>query len=366
MIRILVVITTGFVSDGGLTNAFMNYFRVMNKEGMVIDVASMNEPEKEIRKEIEDAGGSYYRLPDKRKSPVKYLNAFRKCSKGYDVVHVHGNSPTMAGELFLAKINGVKTRIAHCHTSRGQHPFMNVFCSPVFLKSYTCGLAVSQKAGDWIYKNHPYSVFYNAVHLDKYAVDENGRQAVRKMYGVSEKEFVIGHVGKINRQKNHSFLLDVFAALVPQDTDIKLLLIGDGPLRKEIEEKARKLGVYEKVIFTGTKSDLGKYYSDIDLFMFPSVWEGFGLALLEAQACGLSCITSVNVTKETDKTGNVSFLNFDINLWLEEFKKIKDSYSVCNRGQESMLAIRKIITGGLDCKTNAERLRQLYLRGYFE
>ena len=358
--KILVVITTKFVKCDGLTNAFMNYYRFMDKRGLQIDVASMNEPESDLRCAIEQEGGKYYRLPDKRKKPLRYLKAFNDVCRGYDVVHIHGNSATMAGELVLAKICRVQKRLAHCHNTRTEHPLMNFILKPFFWKSYTKGIAVSKAAGDWLYGRHPYTILYNVIDTEKFRFDKDARRIIRGNYQIDDDTVLIGNVGKLNLQKNHAYLLDVFSCIYNDGKKSKLMIIGDGPLRGEIERKTKSLGLENDVIFVGMINDPSKYYSAMDVFMFPSAFEGFSIAMIEAQASGLQCIVSTGVSPESDVTGNVRYLNFNVSKWVEEYESVLDMRG-STRKEISSRAIDGICAKGLDSRASGGRLREIYL-----
>lgn len=360
MKKVLVVITTELKKDSGIANAFMNYYRFMDKNGLQIDVASMNEPEADLRCEIEQEGGTYYRLPDKRKEPIRYLKVFYDICRGYDIVHIHGNSATMAGELVLARINHVQKRLVHCHNTRTEHPIMNFILKPFFRKSYTKAIAVSKAAGDWLYGSHPYTILYNAIDTGKFRFDKDARRMIRGGYQIDDDTVLIGNVGKINLQKNHSYLLEVFGRIRNDGKKVKLIIIGDGPLRDETERKAKSLGLENDVIFAGMISNPSKYYSAMDIFMFPSVFEGFSIAMIEAQASGLQCIVSTGISPESDVTGNVQYLEFDVSKWVGEYNAVLDAVRG-TREEMSNRAINDICAKGLDSRVSGGRLREMYL-----
>ena len=355
--KVLVVITTGFVSWGGLTNAFMNHYRKMDMNGLCIDVASMNEPDLDLVEELSKNKGKYHRLPDKRRNTVQYLKQFFMLCKGYDVVHVHGNSSTMAAELILAKVQGVDIRIAHCHTNKCMHPIMNWLCSPFLLYAQTIGLAVSDEAA-WVYKKCRYTVLQNTIDTTKYEFNENSRKRIRKAYGISNDEVVIGHCGKFYEAKNHKFLLEVFAKIYKEKSNVRLLLVGDGVLRNQIEKQAKELGINSAVIFTGMQNDTSFFYSAMDFFLLPSLYEGFGLVLLEAQAAGLDCLVSDNVPRRTSVTDNVMILKLDVDLWRKMFIENYHSY---DRKKRSIQDIERIVQKGYDSSTVAQKLKDIYL-----
>lgn len=364
MKKILVVITTGFVSWGGLTTAYMNYYRVLDKENLLIDFASMNEVEEDLKKEIGEEGGCYYQLSDKRKKPFRYLLDLNRLlgKNHYDVIHVHGNSATMAGELVLARYNKVLVRIAHCHTSQVQHPIMNQLLLPFFIRSYTVGIACSKVAGDWLYPNGTFEIFHNVINTVKYRFNADHRNHIRKLYKIEDK-FVIGHVGKLYEAKNHRFLLEIFKEIYSKNQDVILLLVGDGHLREELEEWVDRSRLNEAVIFAGMQDNAAPFYCGMDVFLFPSLYEGFGLAAVEAQCSGLLCVLSNSLTRETKIAEDTSYIELEKRLWVEEATRKLCQINQEFRSKRSNEAIHQIEVLGLSDRKEARKLRALYLAG---
>ena len=171
---------------------------------------------------------------------------------------------------------------------------------------------------------------------------------------------MIGHVGRFVEQKNHSFLLDVFDQMYKIDNNVKLLLLGDGPLLPKIEEKAKKLGVKDKVIFAGSKMNVWNYYSMMDLFIFPSLYEGLGMTAIEAQANGLYCIVSDNITKEVMATNNIEFMSTQQSpkLWAEEAMRHINCRIQINYFAEN----EKMLQSVFNIKNQAKKLLFCYQR----
>jgi len=360
MKKVLVLISTKFVTYGGLTNAFMNYYRNMDKTDLIIDVASTLDADEVLIKEIECNGGKYIALPDKRKNIIKYIKKFNFVCRGYDVIHVNGNSATMGLELMIAKKNKIPVRIAHCHSTKTSFPLYNFILTPIFNKSYTNGLAVSDMAG-WVYGKRKFRVLNNAIDTSKYAYNEQQRAKIRKQYGISDFDLVLGHVGKIYEAKNHKFLIQLFHELSKNEKNVKLLIVGDGILRSEIEDEIDKYNLNDRVIITGMQNETAPFYSAIDLFLFPSIFEGFGLAILEAQASGLNVLASEAVPRMVDIAKCVTFLPLNIERWLSEaLKKISDSEAT-NRILTSNNNIKKIIDKNYDIKKCSNELRKIYI-----
>lgn len=309
--KVLIVITTDFVPYGGLTTVMMNYYRVMNKENLQIDFASTNDPCDELKQELAQNGSKYFDLGSRKYSPMHYMKKLATVLKmeKYDVIHVNGNSSTMAMELVTAKLVGVPSRIAHVHTTRSKYPYANVVLHPIFATSYTTALAVSKQAGDWLYGKN-YTLLNNAINTAKYKFNVDVREKMRKKYELTGK-FVIGTVGKLNPPKNHIHLLQTFAEYSKKDETAMLVIAGGGELEQHLKAKAAELGVASKVIFLGMYSDIAGILQAFDAFVFPSLFEGLGLAIIEAQAAGLPCVASTAVPQETNVTPYISYLDLD-------------------------------------------------------
>lgn len=296
MKKVLVVITTAFVRTGGLTSVMMNYWRTMDRAGLSFDFASTNEIDDLLLNEISESGCHYYQLPPRKQVP-KYFNILCKLCKGYDVVHVHANSATSVIELMAAKIAGVPKRIHHNHTSKTQHPFLNKILHPIFVRSYTDAVACSDAAGEWLFGKGNYIVLPNAIDVDKFKYNPQTRHIIRDEFGIKNHEFVVGHIGKFMDAKNHEFLIKVFAIYHSKHPQSKLLLVGDGEWRPRIESWVAESGCAEAIILAGLRSDIPAIVQAFDVFVFPSIYEGLPLTVLEAQSSGLPCLISSSVAQ---------------------------------------------------------------------
>lgn len=359
MKRILVVISTSFVPYGGLTTVMMNYYRSMNKEGLIIDFASTNTPDKKLITELEANGGHYYCL-GARKKILSYRKNLKTvlCSNRYDIIHVNANSTTAFLELSVAKKCGVKNRIMHNHNSICNSKFLHALLIRPFQKSYTTAIACSDLAGDWLFGKDNYILLNNAIDTEKFSFHPEWREKIRSSLGVTDG-YLLGHVGKINEQKNHIFLIDIFAEFVKKCPRSKMVLIGDGPLRNEIQEKVKSLQLENDVIFVGMVSNVNEYLSALDCLVFPSKWEGLPLSLIEAQSTGLKCATSLNVTKQANITGKVVYISLDEapTVWADTLCRFKDYDREAEFAENANLIKQR----GYDVHINSSRLRQIYI-----
>ena len=164
--------------------------------------------------------------------------------------------------------------------------------------------ACSKEAGEWLFgkrivEGDKFQVIYNAIDCDRFAFREADRQSVRKEYGI-ENNFVVGHVGRHTAPKNPLFLLEVFSEIYKKDDTARLLQLGQGEMTAQMKQKCRELGIEDVVIFAGARQDVERYYSAMDVFLFPSAWEGFGMSTIEAQVSGLHVVVSDSVPSSTD------------------------------------------------------------------
>ena len=153
---------------------------------------------------------------------------------------------------------------------------------------------------------------HNGVDLDVYKYDEGNRRKIRRECGIADEQIVIGHIGRFNQQKNHKFLIEVFSEVLKQKPNALLMLVGDGKKKNEIKEQIKSLGIEESVIFTGIRSDVPALLSAMDVFVFPSFYEGMPNTVIEAQATGLPCVIADTITEEASFTGLVKYISLQV------------------------------------------------------
>ena len=357
MKNILVIITTSMVTYGGLTTVAMNYYRQSDQDLFHMDFASTNDIDNRLLKELEKNRSQYIKLP--KRGSLSYIFTLYKLLRKYDIVHIHGNSATTTIELLSALLAKTDKRIVHIHSTRCSHLIIHKLLKPIFKKCYTDAVACSKAAGKWIFSEGDYTVLNNAIDLGEYSYDLKARNQIRSAYHLDDTCFVIGHVGKLNKQKNHMFLLDIFNEVLKVKGHAKLMLVGDGDLKEKIERKAVRLKIRENVIFCGMQSSAKKYFSAFDCFVFPSLWEGIGLALLEAQANGLNCIISDSIPLEAEISEGIHRMSLtqNANIWA---KSICDNKEI-NRHIKSADNCRALSKYGYDIKQNKSALEDLYL-----
>ena len=271
-IRVLHVVTQ--MAYGGLETMLMNYDRHLDHQQVQFDFLEHRDAVTDYDREILEMGGKIYRLP--RLNPfspayLKALDAFFAEHPEYRIVHVHLDCMS-AIPLKYAKKNGVPVRIAHAHNSNEVKNYkfpLKLYFKRFIPKYATWFYACGEEAGKWIYGGRDFSVLNNAIDSRSFVFNESTRQMVRQTFKIEQNTLLVGHVGRISPQKNHTFLIDVFSELVKIHPDSKLLLVGQGDLEQTIRDKVNSLGLSERVIFAGIRSDVNVLMQAMDVFIFP-------------------------------------------------------------------------------------------------
>lgn len=311
-VRILHVV--GGMNVGGVETWLVQVLRNIDREQYRMDFLVHTDKPCVYDEEIRSLGSAIIPCLHPTNLPLYAFNFFRALKQygPYDVVHshVHHFSGFIA---WLSKLAGVPARIVHSHsdTSTLRRPkqfFRESYlrCTKYLIKMCaTAGLACSRQAAKDLYgetweKDERWRLLYCGVDLKPFRASVD-RLEVRKEFGIADDAFVLGHVGRFSAVKNHSLLIDIFAEVVRQEPRAHLLLIGDGPLRDEVVEKVNRLGLQSKVSFAGIRSDVPKLMKGaMDIFVFPSCYEGLGLVIIEAQAAGIPCIINATLPAELD------------------------------------------------------------------
>jgi glycosyltransferase involved in cell wall biosynthesis len=358
MLKILVISTVG-LGLYGITNSIMNYYRAMDKNDMQIDFLTPNEIPEHLKKEIKSNGGNIYEGITRNSNVLNYMKQLSKIIKKgkYDIVHAHGNSRTLAIEMLAAKMCRVKVRISHCHNSTCDHKSAHKLLRPIFNNSYTHGFACSNIAGRWLYGNRPFTVINNGIPVSNFIYNEKDRMELRQKLNFASNK-VIGHIGHMSFQKNQEFLIKIFAEIYKKDSSYRLLLIGDGDLRDALQKQIEEYGLNPAVCLYGETTEVSKLLQAMDVFVFPSRFEGFGMVVIEAQAAGLPCVVSEAVPSEAKLTEEVSFVSLDasIETWIN---KIMEA-SLSDRAVRSEVNNRLVQNSDYNIKNEAGKLKKLY------
>ena len=318
-IRVLQIV--GIACNGGVEAVVLNYYRHMDKSKVQFDFVVHKHPEENFVAEVKKGGGRLYEVTPYTQNIFAFTHEIYRIIKdgNYDIVHSNMNS--MSGfPLFAAWLAGAKVRILHNHTTdakteglrtilkRVLRPFAKMFANRYW--------ACSNLAGEWMYgkkavQSGKITIIPNAIDLEKFAFNPDKRKLLRQKLGL-ENKFVLGHIGRFVYQKNHSFLIDVFAEVVKVKPEARLMLVGDGELRKTIEEKVVSLGLQDKVLFLGNRNDVADLYNAMDIFLLPSHYEGLPVVGVEAQANGLKRLFSDKVTEESKLLEETMFIPLNL------------------------------------------------------
>lgn len=346
---------------GGTQALLMNIYRNIDRSKIQFDFL-VEYPNKQFYDdEIISLGGKiYYTNVRNDLNIYKFEKELKKIiiSNDYKIVHVHAYTIGYFC-LKIAKKCNVPIRIAHSHNNETVHDFKYIpklLLQRLYTIYATDLFACSDEAGKYLFKNKKFNIMRNAIDSKKFMYNEKIRNDIRNELMIQDN-LVIGHVGRFHQQKNHKFLLDVFAKIREKRVNAKLLLIGTGPLEDEIKMKVNNLGLDNDVIFLGNRKDMCKIYQGMDIMIFPSIFEGFGIVTIEAQASGVPVLCSNNLPKEVEITPICKKLSLDesAEVWAEEALKLLEM----NYSKESMQA--KIIESGFDVSTTAMDIQNYYL-----
>jgi glycosyltransferase involved in cell wall biosynthesis len=302
MIKVLQFL--GSMGYGGVETWLMHVWRHIDRTKFQFDFCYTKPQPGAYAPEIESLGGRMVACRLDQRNPFGFARRFRALlRKGqYSVVHSHVHH--FSGFVIrLAHRAGVPMRIAHSHSTsdgKGSGPSRILYHALMkhwIRKHATHGLAASGDAAVSLFglnwqSDSRFRVVHCGIDLERFRQDVC-RQAVRQELGIPLNALVVGHVGSFRPPKNHAFLLQIAAEVLKMRPDVRFLLVGDGPLRPQIEARARDLGIEKNVIFAGVRSDVPRLMlGAMDVFLFPSLWEGLGIVLVEAQAAGLRCVSS--------------------------------------------------------------------------
>lgn len=351
---------------GGVESVVMNYYRHIDREKVQFDFICDSDSTNIPYDEIEKLGGKVILIPPYQKV-FKYHRELKKILKqeGYKIVHSHINVLSVFS-LFAAKKAGVPIRIAHSHSTTNRkewkknivkiilRPFSTIYATEYF--------ACTEHAGKWMFgkknlERQKIHILNNAIDLDKFKRNEKNRKLKRKELGVYDDEFIIGHVGRFVSQKNHEFLIDVFKKIHDKNSNARLMLIGQGPLMERVKNKIENLELTEFVTFLGQRLDVCELYQTFDMFVLPSIYEGLGMVLVEAQAAGVPCIASTEVPDVAKVAENFLFLSLSAGAeyWAEQIINKPESR------EEKEKIYDKLSRCGFNIKLEAKKLLDYYL-----
>lgn len=365
--KLLVVIQ--LIRRGGVELAAVNFAKNLDKSKFDISFLLLNpyEPQDDaLKQELVLDGCKIINMPENAGGyfgKYKFIKNLIKNEK-YDAVHSH--TIFFSGiVLMAAKRCGVKVRAAHSHTIKWNRqenlPYKLYKYVMRFLLNINANykLACSQAAGDFLYGEKAYrkhgQFIANAINIAAFSYNCDSRQDIRKAFNISQNQLLVGHVGSIYKIKNQTFLIDIFSEIIKKRPDAKLILVGEIFDKDPVAQKIEQYNLQDKVIFAGSQKDISKFYSAMDIMIFPSLHEALPLSLIEAQASKLPCLVSDTVTKEVKFNENVDFLPLSAapSVWADEALSLikTDRQSVCT---DELCKV-------YDIKSVSAQLEQIYL-----
>lgn len=350
---------------GGVEAVIMNYYRNIDHDKIQFDFICDEDSTNIPYDEIEKLGGKVILISPYQKI-FSYQKELKKVLKDGNYKIVHSNINTLSVfPLRAAKKVGVPVRIAHSHSTTNKKEWKKNLLklilrpfSKVYATDYIC---CSELAGRWLFGNKTYDsgrvfLLNNAIDIEKYTYNEKIRKEKRKELGINSSTLVIGHIGRFVAQKNHTFLIDIFNEIHKKNSDSKLLLAGQGPLVNDIKEKVNKLNLNDSVTFLGQRSDSNELYQAFDIFLLPSLYEGLPVVGVEAQAAGLLCYLSSDMTKETKVLNSTTIMSLSDTSeeWAQSILSGSSEYKRINTKKE-------ISKNGFSIKEEAKKLEDKYL-----
>lgn len=311
-INVLMILPTLRVSNG-VGSFAMSYYRKLDHKRVHMDFVLYHHVEGPYIEEIESNGDHVFALP-RLESVKAHLAACKKIltDKKYDIVH--NNSLTITLPIMMLARRRVPVRILHSHSSKlgedRRRQTRNQLFIPMMLFPVNRYAACSSLAGKAIFGRKPFDIIPDVIHTDAFRFSEETREEIRRQEKC-EGKFVIGSVGRICDAKNPFFAIDVMERVIGEHPEVEYWWLGSGNLDEQVREYIKSKGLEDKIILKGSRSDIGKYYQAMDLFIMPSKFEGFGLACVEAQTAGLYCVVSDQLIRELDFTGNVGVVPID-------------------------------------------------------
>lgn len=298
--------------------------------------------------------------PANRHNYIKYSLFWHRFFKEnhFDALYYNTCDIVSIDMLRFAKSAGIPVRIIHSHNTGIQQRMhfwhrisekRNHIVLPNFATHF---FACSEVAGKWMFAETPFQVIKNGIELSKYSFHANTRARCRDALGI-DNELLIGCVGRLENQKNLIYAIRLIEYMTSKKMDAHLAVIGDGSLRKELEDEAKSCGVMEHISFLGNRDDVNEWYSAFDCLLMPSLFEGLPFVLVEAQAAGLPCVVSSNVSEEANLTGLVHYLSLDAPLqeWSDTIRSVS--------GKERPDTRQQLIDAGYSIEETAKTVSDL-------
>ncbi|WP_066067749.1 glycosyltransferase family 1 protein [Neobacillus soli] len=364
--RILHIVSS--MERGGAETLIMNVYRNLDRSKIQFDFITHSIQKGDYEDEISELGGKIFKIASLGQlGPFLYLKELMKIMKSNVFVAVHSHTDYQSGfPALAAKLCGIKKRICHSHSTNWQKGYSQkekitlTILRSIIRVGATDYCSCSEEAAQFLFGNRKVNILKNGIDLNQFVRNKTSdRKSVMEELKLPESVKIIGHVGRFSESKNHIFLLKVLKKLVDQDNRYVALLIGDGPLRTQIEKEAEMLGILNQIRFLGVRADISRLMNAFDVFLFPSKFEGFGIVTIEAQCSGTPCVISDTVPKTTDMgLGLASFVS--LNACFEDWcTNIKEALSM-ERPASNMI-LKEISKRGYNIQSNVNDWIELYV-----
>lgn len=304
---------------GGIETYLYKLYNNINRDEFHFDFLVIGHKEPCWYSEFTNMGSTFYNITPRNRNPFKNRTELDSLFKEqeFDILHCHLNTLSYIEPVLSALKNNIPV-IVHSRNAGATKSlisnFLHKFNYLILPRKNITMLAVSDLAGSWLFgRNSNYTVVNNGLDINKYTFSDTNRKRIRAEFKIND-ELLLVHIGAMRIQKNHMFLLDIFKVFLTKSPNSKLLLVGDGDLKEMIVNKIKELEIQDKVILAGKRNDISDILSAADLFLFPSIFEGFPNAVLEAETSGLPCLISKNITDEVLVNENCVAVSLEENV----------------------------------------------------
>lgn len=354
----------GVLNRGGAETLVVNILENIDKNNYDFDFLVFEEKHYDYEDKIKELGGRVIRLQGPTEVGMfKFVHNLRKLcmEEKYDVVHAH-TLFNCGPSVFAAWLGKVPTRISHSHNTKVLEKNSSIIKRIYFLIAKvllnifsTDKIACGIEAGKFLFFTNSFLVINNGIDVNKFRFDISTKNFLKSKFSIEKDALVIGNIGRLNHQKNQLFILEVFENLLKVKENAYLFILGEGGLKLELQTLIKERGIEKRVFMLGNVNNANEFYSLFDLFVFPSLFEGVPLTLVEAQSNGLPIICSDRVSDEVNLTNEIDFLSLEkgVDYWVDYISKYTKK-----RYDKTELIIDK----GYDIKTTVNTINEIYTR----
>lgn len=365
MIRVLHSVC--YMNRGGIETNLMNYYRNIDRTKVQFDFLCNAPYEGAYDEEIRSLGGRIFHTPGfspfKRLAYKRYMSQLFAEHPEYKIVEAHQDG-VGAFALEAAKKANVPVRIYHAHSTGFPLDVklpIKFYCKQMISKWSTHYFSCGHKAAEYFFTNdivkkNDFTILHNAIDINQFVYKSNIQEKFRNFYNIGER-FVIGHVGRFAKVKNHNRIIDIFAEVKKINPNVVLMLVGQGELFKIIQKKVNTLELSNDVIFAGEVSNPHELYQVFDLFLMPSLYEGLPVVGVEAQAAGLPCVFSSSITPEIKLSSNCHF----IDLKKSNIEWAHSIMGICLQNKDRSDNYQTLTQQGYNIRIEAEKLQSKYI-----